>query len=105
LYFTGTSLRNLLTQSGFKIVSHNPDSSDNLNVVAQYSPSHIAPHPKEANHPLVSAQNARRWMPYLMQQLRGGQPMRKWRVRKEEKRTAAQYPNGHALLKDLYEKN
>jgi hypothetical protein len=44
-------------------------------------------------------------MPYLMQQLRDGQPMRKWRVRKEEKRTAAQYRNGHALLKDLYEKN
>ncbi|MCX7262191.1 MAG: class I SAM-dependent methyltransferase, partial [Burkholderiales bacterium] len=105
LYFTGPSLRNLLTQSGFKIVAHNPDSSDNLSVVAQYSPSNIAPHPKEASHPLVSAQNARRWMPYLMQQLRDGQPMRKWRVRKEEKRTASQYPNGHALLKDLYEKN
>jgi hypothetical protein len=96
-------LRNLLKQSGFKIVSHNPDSSDNLSVVAQYAPSTNTQHPKDVSHPLVSAQIARRWMPYLMQQLRDGQPMRKWRVRKEEKRTAAQYANGYALLKDLYE--
>jgi hypothetical protein len=105
LYFTGPSLRNLLKQSGFKIVSHNPDSSDNLSVVAQYAPTTNEPHPRDASHPLVTAQNARRWMPYLLQQLRDGQPMRKWRVRKEEKHTAAQYENGHALLKGLYEKN
>lgn len=105
LYFTGPSLRNLLKQSGFKIVSHNPDSSDNLSVVAQYAPTTNEPHPIDASHPLVTAQNARRWMPYLLQQLRDGQPMRKWRVRKEEKHTAALYDNGHALLNDLYEKN
>ena len=103
LYFTGPSLRNLLRRSGFKVVSHNPDSSDNLNLVVQYAPSTNAQHPKDLSHPLVAAQNARRWMPYLIQQLRDGQPMRKWRIRKEEKRTAAQYANGHALLKNLYE--
>jgi len=102
LYFTGPSLRNLLKHSGFKIVSHNPDSSDNLSVVAQYAPTTNASHPKDVSHPLVTAQNARRWMPYLLQQLRDGQPMRKWRIRKEEKRTATQFANGHELLKNLY---
>jgi hypothetical protein len=51
----------------------------------------------------VSAQQARRWAPYLLQQLRDGQPMRKWRKRQEEKQTAANYSNGLELLKDLYE--
>jgi hypothetical protein len=73
--------------------------------VAQYAPTTNAPHPRDASHPLVTAQNARRWMPYLLEQLRDVQPMRKWLVRKEEKQTAAQYENGHALLKGLYEKN
>jgi len=105
LYFTGQTLRNLLEKSGFKIVSHNPDGSDNLNVVAQYVHSHNMNHGSDATHPLVSAQNARQWAPYLLQQLKDGQPMRKWRVRQEEKRTAAQYENGQALLDALYEKH
>lgn len=104
LYFTGQTLRNLLEKSGFKIVSHNSDNSDNLSVVAQYVQSHNANHTSDATHPLVLAQNARQWVPYLLQQLRDGQPMRKWRVRQEEKRTAAQYENGQALLDALYEK-
>ena len=50
------------------------------------------------------AQQARRWGPYLLQQLQEGQPWRKWRVRQEEKRTASQFANGQALLNDLYKK-
>jgi hypothetical protein len=53
---------------------------------------------------LVTAHRARRWLPYLVQQLQDGQPLRKWRTRQEEKRSAAQYANGLALLDDLYGK-
>ena len=102
LYFTGKTLRNLLETSGYTIVSHNPDNSDNLSVVAQFTNWHSAPAASNASHPLVSAQQARRWIPYLLAQLRDGQPIRKWRKRQEEKHKAAQYDNGLALLNDLY---
>jgi hypothetical protein len=52
----------------------------------------------------VKAHQARLWLPYLVQQLQDGQPMLKWRTRQEEKRSAAQYANGLALLDDLYGK-
>jgi len=104
LYFTGITLRNLLESSGFKIVSHSPDSSDNLSVVAQYVSAQGTSLIGEKSHPLVTAQKARRWGPYLLQQLQEGQPLRKWRVRQEEKHTAKQYANGQVLLNDLYEK-
>lgn len=102
LYFTGKTLRNLLETAGFKIVAHNPDDSDNLNVVAQFVNAHRACPASAAGHPLVSAQQARRWLPYLLQQLRDGQPLRKWRIRQEEKRSAAQYADGLSLLSQLY---
>ncbi len=105
LYFTGRTLRNLLESSGFKIVSQSPDASDNLSVVAQYVNAPSTSSMVEKNHPLVTAQIARRWGPYLLQQLQDGQPLRKWRVRQEEKRTAKQYSNGQVLLNDLYEQN
>jgi hypothetical protein len=104
LYFTGRTLRNLLETSGFKIVSQSPDASDNLSVVAQYVNAPSTSSMVEKNHPLVTAQIARRWGPYLLQQLQDGQPLRKWRVRQEEKHTAKQYANGQVLLNDLYEK-
>ena len=104
LYFTGSTLRKLLEISGFKIVSHSPDESDNLSVVAQYVNTPRQSLTSEKNHPLVTAQQARRWGPYLLQQLQEGQPWRKWRVRQEEKRTASQFSSGQALLNDLYGK-
>ena len=103
LYFTGQTLRNLLERSGFKVVSHNPDESDNLSLLAQYVNSHQTPPLSDASHPLVAAHKARRWAPYLLQQLKNGQPIRKWRVHREEKQTAAQYADSLALLKDLFE--
>ena len=102
LYFTGQTLRHLLENAGFKIVAHNPDASDNLSVVAQFVNSQKTPAANDASHPLVSAQQARRWGPYLLQQLRDGQPLRKWRIRQEEKRNASQYADGLSLLNDLY---
>ena len=59
---------------------------------------------RKKSHPLVTAQNTKRCGPYLLQQLQEGQPLRKWRVRQEEKHTAKQYANGQVLLNDLYEK-
>jgi 2-polyprenyl-3-methyl-5-hydroxy-6-metoxy-1,4-benzoquinol methylase len=103
LYFTGQTLRSLLEKSGFKVVSHNPDESDNLSLLAQYVNSLQTPPLSDGSHPLVSAQKARRWAPYLLQQLKNGQPIRKWRVHREEKQTAAQYADSLALLKDLFE--
>lgn len=103
LYFTGNTLRSLLEKSGFKVVSHNPDASDNLSLLAQYVNSNNATPLSDASHPLVSAQKARRWVPYLLRQLKDGQPVRKWRVHQEEKQTAAQYADSLALLKDIYE--
>jgi 2-polyprenyl-3-methyl-5-hydroxy-6-metoxy-1,4-benzoquinol methylase len=102
LYFTGQTLRHLLETAGFKIVAHNPDASDNLSLVAQFVNSQKTPAANDASHPLVSAQQARRWGPYLLQQLRDGQPLRKWRIRQEEKRNASQYADGLSLLNDLY---
>jgi 2-polyprenyl-3-methyl-5-hydroxy-6-metoxy-1,4-benzoquinol methylase len=102
LYFTGQTLRHLLENAGFKIVAHNPDASDNLSVVAQFVNSQKTPAANNASHPLVSAQQARRWGPYLLQQLRDGQPLRKWRIRQDEKRNASQYADGLSLLNDLY---
>ncbi len=102
LYFTGETLRNLLEIAGFKIVAHNADASDNLSVVAQFVKAQNTSAARDDSHPLVSAQQARRWVPYLLQQLRDGQPLRKWRVRQEEKRNAAQYADGLSLLNDLY---
>ena len=71
-------------------------------MVAQYVNSQNVQPPEDNNHPLVSAHQARRWGPYLMQQLKQGQPLRKWRSRQEEKSNASVYDNGLALLNDLY---
>ena len=103
LYFTGHTLRTLLEKSGFKVVAHNPDNLDNLSLLAQYVNSNNASPLSDTSHPLVSAQKARRWVPYLLRQLKDGQPVRKWRVHREEKQTAAQYADSLALLKDIYE--
>ena len=102
LYFTGSTLRNLLEIAGFKIVSHNPDNSDNLSVLAQFVNATDVASAVDGSHPLVSAQQARRWVTYLLQRLRDGQPMRRWRVRQEEKKTSAQYANAKLMLHDLY---
>lgn len=102
LYFTGKTLRLLLETAGFKLVAHSPDDSDNLSVVAQFVNADSPPITADSSHPLVSAHQARRWGPYLVQQLQQGQPLRKWRTRQEEKRSAAGYDNGLALLNDLY---
>lgn len=102
LYFTGKTLRVLLETAGFRLVAHSPDDSDNLSVVAQFLNADSPPIAADNSHPLVSAQQARRWGPYLVQQLQQGQPLRKWRTRQEEKRNAAGYDNGLALLNDLY---
>jgi 2-polyprenyl-3-methyl-5-hydroxy-6-metoxy-1,4-benzoquinol methylase len=108
LYFTGPTLRKLLEIAGFKLMAQSPDDSDNLSVVAQFvgveNAESAAKVSSDANHSLVKAHQARRWLPYLVQQLQDGQPMRKWRTRQEEKRSAAQYANGLALLDDLYGK-
>ena len=112
LYFTGPTLRKLLETAGFKLVAQSPDDSDNLSVVAQFVGGERADSGAEAgtkgsadaSHCLVTAHRARRWVPYLVQQLQDGQPLRKWRTRQEEKRSAAQYANGLALLDDLYGK-
>lgn len=102
LYFTGKTLRNLLETAGFRLVAQSPDDSDNLSVVAEFVNTDRQPLPADSSHPLVSAHLARRWGPYLVQQLRQGQPLRKWRTRQEEKRQAAGYDNGLTLLSDLY---
>ena len=102
LYFTGPTLRNLLEVAGFKIVSHNPDNSDNIKVLAQFVGATNVAFALDGTHPLVSAQQARRWGPYLLQQLQDGQPMRRWRIRQEEKKTSALYANAKVLLQDLY---
>ena len=102
LYFTGQTLRNLLETAGFKIVAHSPDTSDNLRVVARFDKTHGACPASDTSHPLVTAQQARRWVPYLLQQFREGQPLRKWQARREEKRSASQYADGLSLLNDLY---
>ena len=102
LYFTGPTLRNLLETAGFKLVAQSPDDSDNLSVAAQFVGTDHTHAPADNSHPLVSAHRARRWGPYLVAQLREGQPMRKWQTRQEEKRHAAQYASGLALLDDLY---
>jgi 2-polyprenyl-3-methyl-5-hydroxy-6-metoxy-1,4-benzoquinol methylase len=112
LYFTGPTLRKLLETAGFQLVAQSPDDSDNLSVVAQFVGVERADSGAEAgtkgsadaSHSLVTAHRARRWLPYLVQQLQDGQPLRKWRTRQEEKRRAAQYANGLALLDDLYGK-
>lgn len=103
LYFTGHTLRTLLEKSGYKVVAHNPDNLDNLSLLAQYVNSSNASPLSDTSHPLVLAQKARRWVPYLLRQLKDGQPVRKWRVHREEKQTAAQYADSLALLKDIYE--
>lgn len=102
LYFTGPTLRNLLETAGFKLVAQSPDDSDNLSVAAQFVGTDPAHAPTDNSHPLVSAHRARRWGPYLVAQLKDGQPLRKWRTRQEEKHHAAQYASGLALLDDLY---
>jgi 2-polyprenyl-3-methyl-5-hydroxy-6-metoxy-1,4-benzoquinol methylase len=104
LYFTGKTLRLLLQTAGFEVVAHNADDADNLSVAARYRALAPAPVAADTSHPLVAAQQARRWMPYLMQQLREGQPLKKWRKRQEEKRFASHYTNGQRLLQDLFEK-
>jgi 2-polyprenyl-3-methyl-5-hydroxy-6-metoxy-1,4-benzoquinol methylase len=102
LYFTGPTLRNLLETAGFTLLAQSPNDSDNLSVVAQFVGTDKSNAHHDASHPLVSAQRERRWVPYLMAQLKEDQPMRKWRTRQEEKRSAAQYASGLALLDDLY---
>lgn len=102
LYFTGKTLRQLLETAGFKLVAQSPDDSDNLSVVAQFVNSENAQLPRDNHHPLVLAQQARRWGPYLVQQLQQGQPLKKWRTRQEEKRSAAGFADGLALLNSLY---
>lgn len=103
LYFTGKTLRDLLQTAGFKIVANSQDTSDNLRVVAQFDNALGTCPDGDASHPLVAAQQSRRWVPYLLQQYRDGQPMRKWQTRREEKRSASQYDNGRSLLNDLYD--
>ena len=102
LYFTAKTLRNLLESAGYQVLAQSPDSSDNLSLVAQFVNSETSGDSSDESHPLVSAHQARRWVPYLMQQLRDGRPLQKWRTRKEEKRSASQHANGLALLNDLY---
>ena len=88
LYFTGPSLRQTLEAAGLEGVAH--------------SAAARTPAAAQHGHALVRAQQARRWGPYLLQQMREGRALHKWRARQEEKRTAARYPDGAALLRELY---
>lgn len=106
LYFTGPTLRRMIHTAGLNVVSHSLDDANNLSIVASKGISRRA----AANcvcavadvHGLLEAQNKRRWLPYLLQQLQEGQPARKWKKRKEEKVTSAQYESGSLLLSAIY---
>lgn len=102
LYFTGPSLRQTLEAAGLVVVAHSADDADNLSIVARRGAAARTPAAAQHGHALVRAQQARRWGPYLLQQMREGRALHKWRARQEEKRTAARYPDGAALLRELY---
>jgi len=102
LYFTGTSLRQTLHAAGFTVLGHSPDDADNLSVVATPGGATASVTFDPHGHPLVKAQQQRRWVAYLWSQLLSGRPLRKWQSRQEEKREATRYPSGRALLDALY---
>lgn len=104
LYFTGPSLRWTLQAGGLSVLAHSPDDADNLSIVATpgNTPAAAPLPPADHGHPLVRAQQQRRWARYLLQQLASGRPLHKWRTRQEEKRTSAQYGSGAELLHALY---
>ena len=110
LYFTGPTLRRMVQAAGLQVVSHSADDAGNLSIVACRQGGAAARRagaaclcPLTDAHGLWQAQRQRRWLSYLWRQCRDGQPLRKWTQRQEEKRTAAQYPHGAALLADLYQ--
>lgn len=107
LYFTGPTLRRMIHTAGLNVVSHSLDDAGNLSIVASRGSLASANENSMSAladvHGLPQAQSKRRWLPYLWQQLREGQPARKWKKRKEEKTTAATYESGPLLLDALYQ--
>jgi len=102
LYFTGATLRQTLQAGGWDVLAHNADDEGNLRVLARpRGQAEPQAWPRHAQA-LVQAQQARRWVPYLLGELRNGRLLERMRSRREERHTAAQFHSGGELLKALY---
>lgn len=104
LYFTQASLHGLVQRAGLQVVAASEPDADNLRVVLEVAPAApaLAAVAIDRADTLVRAQRRRRWLPYLLEQLRTARPLRKWLERQEEKRTAGRHASARALLQALY---
>lgn len=102
LYFCADTLRQTLGAAGWEVLSQGADTDGNLRVLARPGGQAGCTEPAPHDHALVKAQQARRWGPYLIDELRSRRALRKLSVRREEKRTAGQFSSGRDLLEDLY---
>ena len=89
---------------GLQVVAASEPDADNLRVVVEVAPAApaLAAVAIDRADTLVRAQRRRRWLPYLLEQLRTARPLRKWLERQEEKRTAGRHASARALLQALY---
>ena len=102
LYFCANTLRQTLGAAGWDVLSQGSDTDGNLRVLARPGSQAGRTDPAANDHALIRAQQARRWGPYLIDELRSGRVLRKLGVRREEKRTAHRFNSGRDLLEDLY---
>lgn len=102
LYFTPDSLQNMLRCAGYEVECLSEPGAGNIRLAGKYRgicrQAGSTPH----GHELVVAQQRRRWAPYLLHQLRQGEPFGKLAKRYQEKRTAQRFSSPVDLMADLY---
>ncbi|WP_167784675.1 class I SAM-dependent methyltransferase [Ramlibacter rhizophilus] len=102
LYLTPGSLQNVLRCAGFELVRLSEPGAGNVRWAGTFrgvsAQAATIPH----SHELVTAQERRRWAPYLLHQAQKGEPFGKLAKRYGEKRVARRFDSPRELMDHVY---
>jgi 2-polyprenyl-3-methyl-5-hydroxy-6-metoxy-1,4-benzoquinol methylase len=102
LYFTPDSLQNMLRCAGYEIECLSEPGAGNIRLAGTFRGPCRQTGSMTHGHELVGAQERRRWAPYLLHQIRQGEPFKKLAKRYQEKRLASRFSSPVELLTNLY---